>query len=118
MSNPLAFGREVGFFALGGGELELLGEVFPDVVVLAPEPARDAVASLVSTRGRQEQGDGCPQYGPNCDSRRKQTDIVPVGNGFVRQSIWFWLWDGTLRRGLGDRGRRPGRAGRIEHEKA
>gem|GEM_PF-4380286 len=82
----LAFGRKAGFFflSLRGCELELLRELFPDVFVLAAKPARDAVASLVSTRGSNEKSDGCPQYGAHRDARRKQTDIVPIRYRFVR----------------------------------
>jgi hypothetical protein len=42
------------------------------------------VASLASTRGRQEESHGCAEYGPHCDPGGKQTDIVPIRNGFVR----------------------------------
>ena|ERR1700674_2826833 len=88
----LAFCGETGFFlALGGGELELLGEIVPDVIALSAKPARDAVASPVSARGRQEESDSRPQYGADRYARRKQTDIVPVRDGFVRQSVRFWL---------------------------
>jgi hypothetical protein len=48
----------LGLFALGGGELELLREIVPDVVVLAAEPPRDAVAGLVSAGGSQKESDG------------------------------------------------------------
>ena len=44
----------------------------------------DPVAGLVSTRGREEESDGCTQYGAHRDPRGKQTDIVPIGNRFVR----------------------------------
>ena len=86
---PLALGRDVRglFFSLGRGELQLLGELLPDIIVVAtklPDPARDVVASLASTRGREEESDGCSQYRADRNARRKQTDIVPIRNGFVR----------------------------------
>ena len=85
---PLALCRDVGcLFSLGRGELELLGELLPDIIVVAtelPDPARDVVASLASTRGREEESDGCSQYRADRNARRKQTDIVPIRNGFVR----------------------------------
>jgi hypothetical protein len=83
----LTFGSEaiiLLLLSLSGRELELLGEVLPDVVVLSTEPARDTVASLASTRGSKQESDGRAQYGAHCDPRCKQADIVPVRNGFLR----------------------------------
>jgi hypothetical protein len=83
----------LGLFALGGGELELLREIVPDVVVLAAEAPRDAVAGLVSAGGSQKESDGSTQYCPYCDPRREQTNIRPVWYSFMGKTVRSWLRD-------------------------